>query len=316
MRKCIGMRRTLHKSALVVFGVLLSLGAAVYAGSLSPSGPVASTMHSLAEIYDSIVGTFDSSSVVANQNGNLTEQLKYIEANVGGPSVWASGSNNIWNLNSGNVGIGTTNPTTKLELVGIASISDDLYASASWFRWGTDTSPASAIKLGVLSNAQSIPLYEIRAFDNAANSASFDIHSNRWAEDFRISRAGSTGDRLGLRFLYQADCCGAASPTLDLYNSSTGATSVKTRLNQQGDSFFVGGNVGIGTTTPGAPLEVFNGLKITTTFAGGHDQYTYGAPYYRGPYFNMYRAQGTPTAPAAATAARGSRAPPASRSRR
>lgn len=53
------------------------------AGSITPSGPVGSTMHSLAEIYDILAGTYDSSGQLANIDGNIIEQLKYISANVG-----------------------------------------------------------------------------------------------------------------------------------------------------------------------------------------------------------------------------------------
>jgi hypothetical protein len=52
-------------------------------------------MRTLAEIYNAIAGTFDSSAITANQNGSLLEALKYMENQV----PWASGSNNIWNLN-------------------------------------------------------------------------------------------------------------------------------------------------------------------------------------------------------------------------
>ena len=110
----------MSKPAIVsVLGVIL-LALVATAGSLTPSALPAATMHSLANIYDSIASAaFDSSAIVANQNGSLLGNLKYIENQI----VWASGSNNIWSLNSGNVGIGTTVPTALLAIDGTASIS-------------------------------------------------------------------------------------------------------------------------------------------------------------------------------------------------
>ena len=106
----------MSKPAIVsVLGVILL--ALVATGSLTPSArppPCA-----LASIYDSIASAADSSAIVANQNGSLLGNLKYIENQI----VWASGSNNIWSLNSGNVGIGTTVPTALLAIDGTASIS-------------------------------------------------------------------------------------------------------------------------------------------------------------------------------------------------
>jgi hypothetical protein len=84
-----------------------------------PAGVITGTMHSLTQIYDAIAGIFDSSVLTANRNGSLIQNLKYIESNLG----WASGSDNIWNLNAGNVGIGTTVPQAKFEVVGVASVS-------------------------------------------------------------------------------------------------------------------------------------------------------------------------------------------------
>src|SRR5512133_1192269 len=102
------------KPILIAILSLVFLSGGALAGSLTPAGSVASTMHSLTELYDSIAGTFDATSIVANQNGSLMQQLKYIENS----TVWASGSNNIWNLNSGNVGIASSSPGAQLAVEG------------------------------------------------------------------------------------------------------------------------------------------------------------------------------------------------------
>src|SRR5512144_670627 len=84
----------LSPSALtaLIAGLMLALGAT--AGSLTPPGAVGSTMHSLANIYDSIASAgFDSSNLTnypVAQNGSLIGMLKYIEANMFNPSTSAS----------------------------------------------------------------------------------------------------------------------------------------------------------------------------------------------------------------------------------
>lgn len=116
-----------RRASFVSLASIFLFAVVVSAGSLTPSGVPGSTMHSLAEIYDSIAGTFSSTGIAANQNGSLIENLKFIESQLG----WASSSNNVWLLSSGNVGIGTTSPETKMELVGAASVSGDMYVAGN-----------------------------------------------------------------------------------------------------------------------------------------------------------------------------------------
>jgi len=54
---------------IILLAVLSMLSFVAVAGSLTPSASPASTMKTLQEIYDSIAGTFDSSSITASQNG-------------------------------------------------------------------------------------------------------------------------------------------------------------------------------------------------------------------------------------------------------
>jgi hypothetical protein len=69
-------------SILIVFFVFRL----AVAGSLTPPGAPAGTMHSLQEMYDSLVGTFDSSAVVANSNGDALQISKCIIAQITGGS--------------------------------------------------------------------------------------------------------------------------------------------------------------------------------------------------------------------------------------
>ncbi|MDD5043612.1 MAG: hypothetical protein PHD51_02995 [Patescibacteria group bacterium] len=52
--------------------------AAAKAGSLTPSAAPGSTMRSLSEIFNTLAGTYDSSAQIADIDGNVSQQLKYI----------------------------------------------------------------------------------------------------------------------------------------------------------------------------------------------------------------------------------------------
>ena len=122
------MVRVSSRSSVVAAISLFVLALGATAGSLTPSAAPAATMHTLTNIWDTIASTtYDSSAITSNQNGSLLGNLKYIENQLG----WASGSSNIWNLNSGNVGIGTTTPSAKLSVSGTASISGALTLAGS-----------------------------------------------------------------------------------------------------------------------------------------------------------------------------------------
>lgn len=119
------------KPGLTVLLSVVSLTAIAFAGSLTPPASPASTFYTLEEIYNSIAGTFDSSSISSSTTGSLIQGIKYINSNL----VWASGSNNIWNLNSGNVGIGTTAPESKLHILGTTpaiTLRNTFLVSQTW----------------------------------------------------------------------------------------------------------------------------------------------------------------------------------------
>ncbi len=152
------------KALLVVLAGMFWLALGATAGSLTPPGAVSGTMHSLANLYDSIASAaFDSSAIVANQNGSLLANLKYIENQI----VWASGSSNIWNLNAGNVGIGTTNPIRKLHVMNSPGSSQSLTLSNSDFVLGV-----SGTSLQIATGATTGNTYYLfQGYSGAASTA-------------------------------------------------------------------------------------------------------------------------------------------------
>lgn len=143
----------LPKPSLIAFIALFLLALTATAGSLTPSASPASTFRTLSEIYDAIASdSFDSSSITASSSGSLIQHLKYIEENIfvlssnsldfdefvdamtlDANTTIASGGFSFSVL--GNVGIGTTTPTTTLDVSGSASVSGNFelggYASIS-----------------------------------------------------------------------------------------------------------------------------------------------------------------------------------------
>jgi len=136
-REVVPTGKTSKKKKIIWLVVTLSLFLTVgivRAGSLTPSGSPASTMRTLQEIYDSLAGTFDSTSVTATSTGSLVQILKYIVNNLD----WVSIGNDIsftagtvyestTTLSSGNLNITTgvlqLASTTRINNLGQATLT-------------------------------------------------------------------------------------------------------------------------------------------------------------------------------------------------
>ena len=79
-------RRALRNISVILFALVIILGAfrLVGAGSLTPSATPAGTMNALSAVYAALVGTFDSSSVVASKQGDAMQVTKCIILKVTG----------------------------------------------------------------------------------------------------------------------------------------------------------------------------------------------------------------------------------------
>ena len=142
----------------------------------------------------------------------------------------------------GNVGIGTATPTQKL----------DVFDGVGWFRRSAN-GMQTALQLGRMDNSVTTPLYLIQADDT--NGDILRIYSQRWGGDVRFDRSSSGGDRR------MVSISGYDSGhVIDLYS---GVGVLNSRLNSNGDSYLMGGNVGIGTTTPTQRLDVAGNVKGT-----------------------------------------------------
>ncbi len=146
-------------------------------------------------------------------------------------------------VTGGNVGIGTTTPTTKFQVVGAASISTNFEVG------GTASVGGNAYFAGNVGIGTTSPTAKLELF--AANTqgvlAGYNT-SNSNRQVFGITTSSNNG--------------------IFTLNNSTPTTQIQ--LHTAGVSYFNGGNVGIGTTNPVALLELAKTAPTTVTRASEH----------------------------------------------
>jgi len=189
----------------------------------------------------------------------------------------------------GNVGIGTTNPGTRLTVVGSGNYSID----ASSYKIGnvaTPTVATDAANKGYVDSAIPASLWSGtlngNIWNGAAGAGNVGIGTTNPSSKLNVI-ADNNGEGIVIRRNSTADDSYAdlrfSLTTSDTYN---GATFIRA-FRRSGDSnnndllFNVGGNdalmikdsgnVGIGTTTPGSKLHVVGNANITSTLTMGGD---------------------------------------------
>jgi hypothetical protein len=104
---------------LITLGILAIIGIGVYATTYTPSG----AGHPYTEI----------STCGANQilkMNSAGDAWTCADDTSGGSSKWTTSGNNIYNSNTGNVGIGTSTPTKKLEIGGDMNVMGSICMGA------------------------------------------------------------------------------------------------------------------------------------------------------------------------------------------
>jgi hypothetical protein len=168
--------------------------------------------------------------------------------------ILSSGANSITLLRTGNVGIGTTSPSTRLSINAIAAtgtrenildatVSDDIN-SRFIISNGTITDGVFAPSFGGISNSTIHWGLKFTGFTTAANDASNS--SNFGLVDFEVLRTDSTTNPFN----------GTLSNVVNrrAFTFRNGTSNLMTIMSS--------GNVGIGTNAPGELLDVRGNLRV------------------------------------------------------
>ncbi len=211
-------------------------------------------------VYDNSASTFFGKDVVNNLWKAIT-------------GVWSISGNNIFNNNSGNVGIGTNAPDASAKLDVRGSIRGDHNVNTSTSNFGKALvgycGTFDSACFGNLNIANPSTDYGFRQSDagfTTINSAAGKTISFKEGDSLKMQLSGG---RLGIRV--------SNAPTIDLAIGDT-----DTGLQQKGDGMLAvytnnaervrvdsAGKVGIGTPSPGYELDVSGDVRFTGTLQGG-----------------------------------------------
>ncbi|MFA7088340.1 MAG: tail fiber domain-containing protein, partial [Patescibacteria group bacterium] len=192
--------------------------------------------------------------------GNAATLIRFYTA---ANSTTTTGSERMRIVSNGNVGIGNVAPSTKLDVSGTGKFSDTLKI---------DNATADKTLL-YLNGADSDKWI---GFSGHGLHIGTDIYSHSTV--YLGPKGSSTGVLNGTVYVNWASATPTrynrwkilATPTNgSISGYANNGTTVNTLISSVGNSYFNVGNVGIGTTTPGAKLDVYGSAAIFGTGSNG-----------------------------------------------
>jgi hypothetical protein len=250
-----------------------------------------------------VQGLSDGTGItVSSQNNYTVAKLLHADTDIGQLSLYNGGVETVRLVGKGlsyintTLGIGTTTPAYKLTVIG------DFYVTGT-IRVGNTASAGTAGQL-LMSNGSSAPSWvststlglvdgegspSFVSFWNSSSTLSYDGDGMFWdGFDNRLG-VGTTTPQKTLSIispnnngiaLYQSATMTVGishsgySGNIQLFSNSTTPSA---QITSNGLSYFNGGNVGIGTSTPGATLSVVTPGNNGIVLYGSTNGYTLGA---------------------------------------
>ena len=203
-----------------------------------------------------------------------------------GASQWATAGSDIY-FNTGNVGIGTTSPTTKLDVSGEVNFSENLTITKN-IKWANSgygiqlsfatVGPKDALVSRSASGSQWVDVGSDAAWSGvtlAANGGNVGIGTTTPLS--KISAVNNNFDATtnpGYKFYGFQSSTSATVPLFHIQsgwenNLAANVFKVNTYQNEAGFNILCNGNVGIGTTSPQAKLQVDGRVIINYAAAPG-----------------------------------------------
>ena len=202
-----------------------------------------------------------------------------------GSSNWTLTGNDIYNSNSGNIGIGTASPSEKLEVDGIIKVVHTDSSYAKYRGQGVFFNRSDSYLAPEVDNSSTLNVgYNGSKWGNVEINGSFIKFENGANETMRIDANGNLG-------------IGTTSPSYKLHNIGTSRLEGRVTLGGNVNNFIQGtgssldfksngeynftkgantllrilstGNVGIGTTSPSANLEITSTLNQQHLYVQG-----------------------------------------------
>jgi hypothetical protein len=173
--------------------------------------------------------------------------------------------------NSGNVGIGTTAPGAKLDVRGNTIIGDGTaYGDVRLTIAGTSGNNDSAIVMEKRDSTTN-PVFSILPWDSQVYIGAGTYYSNAlWVQrsDTAYNQLFTMDPGGGVRWYASSNAPASwwnLASNVQLWDDSANWKAL-VQSTKSGNSYFTGGNVGIGTTSPAANLHVKNSAIIEGSY--------------------------------------------------